>query len=821
LENQIVIDLLVDAPIFVDPFNYFPCNLYIVNILYIIDKVSAMAISAKRRNNSLKKISLAPALGPRTLQTTLLGEEVEDMPLVRTSDGFILPWNREAIIKQLLRETSLAHTFYGIRPMKRAEAQRFAEIAEKKIKRLDVRELSGPLIREFVNVVLLEEGYSGWARVCSRVGTSLYDAYLIDHGEGFEAKENSNLTANPETSAKKKHDKLSKQQVLLMLPQPIADAHRSGDFHIHDMEYANVRPFCADYDLRYFLYYGLMPDGTGAHASVAGPAKSAEVAILHAVKALAAGQTNCAGGQGFYNFLTFLAPYLEGLDYVKIKQLMQETIFELTQVFIARGGQMVFSSLQLTPGVPELWKDKPIVMRGKVWNGEQAPLRTYGEFEREVRLAFKAVMEVMTKGDNWGKPFNFPKPEVALEPSFMVPREEDEFYGHPEIPSLEDNYDAAFELAAEFGLTYFDNMIPEYRGAGKGVSCYQCCSYMFKVEREDDAGFEDKLYFRGGAHFSMGSWHVVTLNVPRAAYKANHDDDVFIDNLKNLVDLAVEFFKIKRKWMEPLIKANRLPFLQQHPRDPNTGEMGPQLYDFESLVYTIGVVGVNNAVRYHTGYSMHEDRSAWELAIRAMTELQAYCKNIGSAHGIKIALARTPAESCAQRLAVADLLNTEFSDECRRVVEGNVAEAIKIYKKTKSRDLPIYYSNGTHIPVDVDINLFDRLQYEQVFYHCLDGGDLTHIFLGEAKSDPAGLKELCMRIAKNTQIGYFVLGRDLTLCLDDFRVDGGLHDVCMNCGSSNVEHIARVTGYMSTVSSWNAGKRQELKDRKRLTIERS
>jgi ribonucleoside-triphosphate reductase len=266
-----------------------------------------MAISTRKRNNSPKK-SLLPMLQPRSLQTTLFGEQAEDMPNVRTSDGFILPWNSEAIVKQLLRETALAQTFYGKRGMKRAEARRIADIVEKKIKRMDVHELSGPLIREFVNVVLLEEGFGDWARACSRVGTSLYDAYRIDHGEGFEAKENSNLTANPETSAKKKHDKLSKQQVLLMLPQSIGDAHRSGDFHIHDMEYANVRPFCADYDLRYFLYYGLMPDGTGAHASVAGPAKSPEVAILHAVKALAAGQTNCAGGQGFYNFLTFWPP---------------------------------------------------------------------------------------------------------------------------------------------------------------------------------------------------------------------------------------------------------------------------------------------------------------------------------------------------------------------------------------------------------------------------------------------------------------------------------------------------------------------------------
>ena len=52
-------------------------------------------------------------------------------------------------------------------------------------------------------------------------------------------------------------------------------------------------------------------------------AKNAEVAFLHAVKAMGSAQTNFAGGQGFYNFLTFIAPYLEGKSEVEIKQLMR------------------------------------------------------------------------------------------------------------------------------------------------------------------------------------------------------------------------------------------------------------------------------------------------------------------------------------------------------------------------------------------------------------------------------------------------------------------------------------------------------------------
>src|SRR5690606_27564981 len=117
-----------------------------------------------------------------------------------------------------------------------------------------------------------------------------------------------------------------------------------------------------------------------------------EVAVLHAVKALGSAQTNFAGGQGYYNFLTFLAPHLEGMPYDDIRQLMQMFVYEMTQMMVARGGQLVFSSVQLSPGVPALWKDKPCVYKGRVWDGEQAPHRVYGEFEREVRLCFLALM---------------------------------------------------------------------------------------------------------------------------------------------------------------------------------------------------------------------------------------------------------------------------------------------------------------------------------------------------------------------------------------------------------------------------------------------
>jgi hypothetical protein len=42
--------------------------------------------------------------------------------------------------------------------------------------------------------------------------------------------------------------------------------------------------------------------------------------------------------------------------------------------------------------------------------------------------------------------------------------------------------------------------------------------------------------------------------------------------------------------------------------------------------------------------------------------------------------------------------------------------------------------------------------------------------------------------------------------------------VCPECGTHDCVQISRVTGYLSDVSGWHEGKKQELKDRKRYTV---
>jgi len=740
---------------------------------------------------------------PQPLEQFFKTPSYKGMPMVRTTDGYLVPWNKRRIVEQLLEETQLADKMFGVQPIGVDYAEKIADEIERRVKTMKPSFVSGPLIREVVNNVLLEWSeerpeFQIYRNLLTRVGVPVYDAYQIDLGTGWEAKENANLQPNPETVHKKKADRLSKEEYLLLFEPEIATAHHQGDIHIHTLEYFGTRPFCQDWDLRFFLYYGLLPDGTGFRSSVAGPAKHPEVAVLHSVKVLAAGQTNFSGGQGFMYYTMFLAPFMRGLPYEEVKQLAQMMFYELTQTYVTRGGQLVFSNIQLPMGVPDIWKKVPIVMRGKVGPD------VYGNYEDEVQTFFKAITEVSLKGDYWGKPFNFPKNENYVSPEFFK-------------PEYDDLWLLVHKVVSKNGIPYFDNMLPKYRGYGKGISCYQCCAYNFVETPETDPEFDAKVNFEDGAHFSMGGWQVVSINMPRLAYQANGDYDKLFEAAKKNMRLATEVFKAKRQWMDTMLERNLVPFATQRPRDPRTGKLAPPAVDFSELVYVIGVVGINEMVQYFTGSQLHESQDAVRLALRLLLDMEKYRKGLEMQTGMKIRLARTPAESTAQTFAIADLVSPKYRKAAQTVIKGEMSSSEGLLEKGE-RDLPIYYSNGTHTYVGAKIPLGAKIDIEHKFFPILSGGNIFHVWMGEGSPDPEGMYKITQRIATNTQIGYFAYTKDLTICSRCQTTSSGLQEACPNCGSKEVRWWSRITGYYTDVTGWNEGKRQELKDRYRLGI---
>jgi ribonucleoside-triphosphate reductase len=207
---------------------------------------------------------------------------------------------------------------------------------------------------------------------------------------------------------------------------------------------------------------------------------------------------------------------------------------------------------------------------------------------------------------------------------------------------------------------------------------------------------------------------------------------------------------------------------------------------------------------------------------------------------MSIALARTPAETTAQRFAVSDLIhdikNPKESWNAEKYVKGNVEIALRDLAKG-IRDVPVEYSNGTHCAVNAPITINRKAEIESKFFEVLKGGNIFHIFFQDispfltldtvvdssgkrvpfvpSEYDIKDVMEFGLNLAKNTNITYFAFSKDTTICMDCNATSCGIHEKCPRCLSENVDHIARITGYNSTVSGWNEAKKQELKDRHR------
>ena len=110
----------------------------------------------------------------QTIQKTLGGSLVSTIPKVRTTDGHLMDWDRNTIVSQLLKETKLCEQFYGTAGITEEEAKLIARETEKRIKDMNVKFLSGPLVRELVNIILLEHGHTEWRNISTRVGTPCF-----------------------------------------------------------------------------------------------------------------------------------------------------------------------------------------------------------------------------------------------------------------------------------------------------------------------------------------------------------------------------------------------------------------------------------------------------------------------------------------------------------------------------------------------------------------------------------------------------------------------------------------------------------------------
>jgi ribonucleoside-triphosphate reductase len=679
-----------------------------------------------------------------------------EMPLVRKSSMDLEEFNTTKIIKSLMKEAGLDES----------TAKKVTDRVVRRIYGSNIQWLAGPQIREMCCSVLAEMDLLEARKRYTRLGIPLMDYHKLLH-EGI--KENSNQYVNAESIHAWTADRISEQYALLyLLPDHLSRAHLNADLHIHKLKYYDLRPFCQNHDVRMILWCGLPPGGS-KHSASSGPAKHPMVAVLHLAKWLGIVQGSYQGGQGYDKFTAFLAPIIAGLTYKEILQLIQCFMFESNQIYAARGGQVPFTSMHCSPEIPKMIANLPAVGLDKKIVG------TYGDYQDECKMLFNAICEVEMARDSEGKIFNFPKHEVELRREWLTKHE--------------DSYRLVFEEACQTSTPYF-TLYPDWMPEDVHT---QCCRLIMTPEGMKHFCKNPEKFEWDKSYMNFGSLQTVSLNLPRLAYRADGDDALLYEYCNEQLDYAREILLIKKGITEQI--SVRDPFLGKiidFPRgDPQT------IFDMERGSLTLGHVGLNEMVKAHIGLELHEGRYPMEFAMKFMKHIMKRLDEFSVEHQYSFTAWEQPAESVAGRFAKFD--KRRFPSA---TVNGN----------GKS----VYYTNSNHLRYDANIPLFDRIDLQAQFHPIIQGGAITHVWLGE-KPEPEALFNFTKRIMNQTPTAYLAYTQDYSQCEVCKRFMAGRIETCQ-CGSRNIEWWSRVTGYYSRVKRFSNNKRQEWKDRRLSSI---
>ncbi len=530
--------------------------------------------------------------------------------------------------------------------------------------------------------------------------------------------------------------------------EEIANAHRSGDVHIHDL--SMLTGYCAGWSLKQLIKEGL---GGVPGKITSAPASHLATLCNQMVNFLGIMQNEWAGAQAFSSFDTYLAPFVkvDNLDYKQVKKCIESFIFGVNTPS-RWGTQAPFSNITLDWSVPADLKDMPAIVGGKELDF------TYGDCKKEMDMVNKAFIEIMIEGDAHGRGFQYPIPTYSITRDFDW--------------SETENNKLLFEMTAKYGTPYFSNYVNSDMEPSDVRS--MCCRLRLDLRelRKKSGGFF-------GSGESTGSIGVVTINLPRIAYLAENVED-FYKRLDKLMDISARSLKVKRGIITKLLDEGLYPYTKRY------------LGTFNNHFSTIGLIGMNevglNAKWLRKDMTHKETQEFAKDVLNHMRErLSDYQEEYGDLYNLEA----TPAESTTYRFAKHD--KSKFP----AIITAN------------ENGTP-YYTNSSHLPVGYTADIFEALDAQDELHTLYTSGTVFHAFLGEKLPDWKAAANLVKKIADNYRLPYYSISPTYTVCCNHGYIPGEVY-TCPDCGETT-EVYSRITGYYRPVQNFNDGKAQEVKD---------
>ena len=612
-----------------------------------------------------------------------------------------------------------------------------------------------------------------------------------------------------------------------MMKEKFADAHDSGQIHIHDMDFLPMgTTTCCQIDLNE-LYAGGFSTG---HGFLRTPNSIMSYAALAAI-AIQSNQNDQHGGQAIPAFDYYMAPgvvktykkelkqaiydflELEGfLNFVKFNKIEKDidklnsidddiSILDtyakgeekLMKIFRLANKKALQKTDRLTYQAMESFIHNLNTMHSRA--GAQVPFSSVNfgtDTSTEGRMVIKNFLLATDSGLGKG--------ETPIFPVSIFKVKEGVNYN-----KKDPNYDL-FKLACEVSakrlfpnFSFLDapfNKAFYKEGDYKTEVGYMGCRTRVMANSVD----ESKAITPGRGNLSFSSINLVRIGIKHGILNNDKPDfDGFYKELEELMDLLKDQL-LERFNIQCSKKVYNFPFLLgqgvwiDSKGLKNTDKLKKVL---KHGTLSIGFIGLAECLKALIGEHHGESKKAWDKGYEIIKFMRDKCDEYSKEYKLNFTLLATPAEGLSGRFTNIDR---------------------SIYGKIKGVTDKEYYTNSFHVPVYYKITIENKIKKEAPFHELTNAGHITYVELDGDPTTNISAFEKIVRQMKEQGIGYGAINHPVDrdpVC----GFTGVINDICPGCGRTEndgvkFERIRRITGYLvGTVDRFNNGKRAEERDR--------
>ena len=205
----------------------------------------------------------------------------------------------------------------------------------------------------------------------------------------------------------------------------------------------------------------------------------------------------------------------------------------------------------------------------------------------------------------------------------------------------------------------------------------------------------------------------------------------------------------------------------------------------------IGQIGLAETLQILIGQDHSDSEEAMELAKRIEKLFKDRCAEFKEEYKLNFGVYFTPAENLCYT--------------AMKKFKARYGEIPNVSDKS-------FFTNSMHVPVWKHLNPLDKIRIESELTGYSSAGCITYVELDSDVTNNIKVLESLVNGAMDYDIPYFAINIPSDTCLDCGYTDE-FEEECPICGSRNLQHLRRVTGYLTGnyTTAFNPGKQEEVK----------